>query len=137
MLFKLYYVVRKHAFTRKQHHPCCLPLPCHPLKYNHPSEKAFSASSFLESLTSRMAVQDLHFLILGFIPHDSHHSIKTPAAQVDWLSLKFVFMGSGLVVQWLSSHVLLLWPRLRRFGSWVRMWHSLESHAVVGVPYTK
>ena len=45
--------------------------------------------------------------------------------------------GAGLVVQWLSAHVLLQRPGVRRFGSWVRTWHCLSSHAVAGVPHIK
>ena len=40
-----------------------------------------------------------------------------------------------LVAQSLSAHVPLLWPRIRLFGSWVRTWHRLARHAVVGVPH--
>ena len=45
--------------------------------------------------------------------------------------------GAGLVMQQLSLHVPLWWPRVRRFGSPVRTWHHLASHAVVGVPHIK
>ena len=29
------------------------------------------------------------------------------------------------------------WPRVHRFGSQVRTWHHLASHAVVGIPHIK
>ena len=45
--------------------------------------------------------------------------------------------GAGLVAQWLSAHVLLRWPGVRQFRSWVQTWHRLASHAVVGVPHIK
>ena len=46
-------------------------------------------------------------------------------------------LGAGPVAQGLSSHVLLQRPGLGWFGSWVRTWHRLASHAVVGVPHMK
>ena len=45
--------------------------------------------------------------------------------------------AAGLVTQRLSSHFLLQRPRVHQFGSRVRTWHHLESHAVVGVPQIK
>ena len=44
---------------------------------------------------------------------------------------------AGPVVQWLILHILLWWPGVRRFGSRVRTWQHLASHAVVGVPHRK
>ena len=46
-------------------------------------------------------------------------------------------LGAGQVAQRLSVHVLLQWPRVHWFGSRVRTWHRLASHAVVGVPHIK
>ena len=46
-------------------------------------------------------------------------------------------LGAGPVAQWLSLHVLLGWPGVRRFGSRVRTWHRLASHAVAGIPHMK
>ena len=45
--------------------------------------------------------------------------------------------GAGPVVQQLSVHVLLWRPGVRQFVSWVRTWHRLASHAVVGDPHIK
>ena len=45
--------------------------------------------------------------------------------------------GAGPVAQRLSSHVPLWLPRVRWFGSWVRTWHCLSSHAVVSIPRKK
>ena len=45
-------------------------------------------------------------------------------------------IGAGLAQQ-LSAHILLWWPRVHWFGSRVCTWHSLASHAVVGVLHTK
>ena len=41
--------------------------------------------------------------------------------------------------RWHSScvHFLLEWPRVHRFGSWVRTRHHFASHAVVGIPHIK
>ena len=50
---------------------------------------------------------------------------------------KKTMIGAGLVAQWLSAHVLLQWPRVHWFGSWVWTWHFLSSHAVVGVSHIK
>ena len=47
------------------------------------------------------------------------------------------YTGSGLVVQWLSAHILLWWPRVCQFGPWVWTWHHLACHAVVGIPHIK
>ena len=47
------------------------------------------------------------------------------------------YPGVGLAVQRLSPHVLLRRPEVRQFGSWVRTWHRLASHAVAGVPHIK
>ena len=46
-------------------------------------------------------------------------------------------MGACLVAQRLSVHVLLQWPRVCQFGSWVQTWHCLASHAVSGIPHIK
>ena len=59
-----------------------------------------------------------------------------------WLIYSYVAcfesnQGAGLVVQQLSAQVLLLWPRVHWFGSRVRTWHRMASHAVVGVPHIK
>ena len=43
-------------------------------------------------------------------------------------------MGASLVAQQLGAHVPLWWPGVCQFGSRVRTWHRLASHAVVGVP---
>ena len=51
--------------------------------------------------------------------------------------LKKRCLGTGPVAQWLSLHVSLRWPGVRRFGSWVRTWHCFASHAVAGVPHIK
>ena len=45
--------------------------------------------------------------------------------------------GAGPVAQWLSSHIPLQQPGVCQFWSWVRTWHCLASHAMVGVPHTK
>ena len=50
---------------------------------------------------------------------------------------KAFFQVAGSVAQWLSAHVLLQRPRVRRFRSLVRTWHCLAHHAVVGVPHIK
>ena len=41
------------------------------------------------------------------------------------------------MAQQLSAHVPLQRPGVRWFGSRVRTWHRLASHAVVGVPHIK
>ena len=46
-------------------------------------------------------------------------------------------IAAGPVAQQLSSHVPLQRPGVHRFGSRVRTWHRLASHAVVGVPHIK
>ena len=53
------------------------------------------------------------------------------------MNLWGVGVGVGLVVRHLSEHVPLWWPRVHQFGSRVRTWHSLASHAVAGVPHIK
>ena len=45
--------------------------------------------------------------------------------------------GASPVAQQLSSHIQLQRPGVHQFGSWVRAWHHLASHAVVGVPQIK
>ena len=45
--------------------------------------------------------------------------------------------GASPVAQRLSVHVLLQQPGVLQFGSLVRTWHRLASHAVVGVPHIK
>ena len=39
--------------------------------------------------------------------------------------------GAGPVAEWLSSHALLRWPRVRRFRSWAWTWHRSSGHAEV------
>ena len=46
-------------------------------------------------------------------------------------------IGAGLVAQRLGVHILLQRPRVCQFGSWVRTWYRLSSHAVVGMPHIK
>ena len=65
-------------------------------------------------------------------------------ARISWAPFSFTGvllintqLGASLVAQRLSSHIPLRWPRVRQFGSWVRTWHRLVSHAVVGVPRIK
>ena len=41
------------------------------------------------------------------------------------------------MIQWLSAHILLQWPGVCRFGSWVWTWHCLASRVVVGIPHIK
>ena len=50
---------------------------------------------------------------------------------------KFLSLGAGPVVQQLSLHVPLQWPRVQRFRSQGQTWHCLASHAVAGVPHIK
>ena len=50
---------------------------------------------------------------------------------------KNIKLGAGLVAQWLSVHVPLRRPGVRRFGSRMWTWHHLASHAVVGTPHIK
>ena len=45
--------------------------------------------------------------------------------------------GPSLVAQRLNSHIPLPRPGVHWFGSRVRTWYSLASHAVVGVPHIK
>ena len=45
--------------------------------------------------------------------------------------------GAGPVAQRLSSHVLLLWPRVRQFRSQVWTRYHLASHPVAGIPHIK
>ena len=52
-----------------------------------------------------------------------------------FFSFKKIFVGSGLVVQRLSLHILFWQPGVCQFGSWVRTWHHLAKHAVAGVPH--
>ena len=47
--------------------------------------------------------------------------------------LKMRCPGAGLVGQQLGSHVPLQRPGVCWFGSRVRTWHGLASHAVVGM----
>ena len=51
--------------------------------------------------------------------------------------IKSADMGTGPVAQGLSLHVPLQRPGVRWFGSRVRTWHCLTSHAVVGVAHIK
>ena len=41
------------------------------------------------------------------------------------------------MAQWLSAHVPLWRPGVRRFESQVQTWHRLARHAVVGIPHIK
>ena len=50
---------------------------------------------------------------------------------------KLLNFWASPVVQRLSTHIPLGRPRVRGFGSRVRTWHCLASHAVVGVPHIK
>ena len=45
--------------------------------------------------------------------------------------------GAGPVAQRWSLSAPIGRPGVRWFGSWVRTWHRLASHAVVGVPHRK
>ena len=45
--------------------------------------------------------------------------------------------GASPAMQQLSSHVLLQWPGVRRFGSRVWTYAALASHAVAGFPHIK
>ena len=45
--------------------------------------------------------------------------------------------GAGPMVQRLSSHILLRWPRVHWFGSQVWTWHCLANHTAAGVPHIK
>ena len=54
-----------------------------------------------------------------------------------YAAYKGIQMGFGPVVQWLRLHIPLLQPGISWFGSQVRTWHHLASHAVVGVPHIK
>ena len=45
--------------------------------------------------------------------------------------------GASPVPQQLSLHVLLQWPGVRQFRSWVRTWHHLARHAGAGIPHIK
>ena len=63
--------------------------------------------------------------------------LKTMSSQKRVTKEKINKCGASLVGQRLSSHIPLGQPGVRGFGSRVRTWHRLASHAVVGVPHIK
>ena len=77
--------------------------------------------------------------------HITHTMIKYIAVALAQCSLQLYLenfyndchSGAGLVVQALSEHVSLQWPRVHQFGSRVGTGHHLPSHAVVGIPHIK
>ena len=69
-------------------------------------------------------------------PHAKEWNGTTILLSYIKVNLKWI-KGASLVVQRLSAHVLLRWPGVRWFGRWVRTWHRMATHAVVGVPHIK
>ena len=72
------------------------------------------------------------------IPHTRWRKIGIAVGSATiFLRQKEEDWGASPVMQLLSSHVPLWWPRVHQFGSWCRPTHCLSSHAVAGVPHIK
>ena len=73
----------------------------------------------------------------SFTPFIALIWVRGPRVKGRRIMILISALGVSLVVQQLSSHILLWRPRVRWFGSRVQTWHRLASHAVVGVPHIK
>ena len=68
----------------------------------------------------------------------SQNSLVLPlCSQIFEVYQKYRIRRAGLMVQWLSLHVLLWRPGVCQFRSRVWTWHRMSSHAVAGVPHVK
>ena len=77
------------------------------------------------------------FFLLFFFFCSSFSSEVSISMMVLHLVPSKTALGAGPVARWLSEHILLWRPWVHWFGSWLRTWHRLSSHAVVGIPHIK
>ena len=62
---------------------------------------------------------------------------KVSKSMVSASTLRNWERGAGPAAQWLSSHALLPWPRVCRFGSWAQTYTPLIKPCCGGDPHTK
>ena len=109
-----------------------------------PNPKMESLPKMSMSVSNQKATEHSNSAIYCFLGRKKHKvwdsCVLKPAGEIfggQHQGKRRKFLEAGPVAQRLSARVLLWRPGVHWFGSRVRTWHRLASHAVAGVPQIK